>query len=572
MANRTIYALVSGKPVWLNSQNETIDFSMVNLGTDPSSNNHAVRRSYVATNYINVDKLGVLNGVATLDPAGKIPATQLPNEVMSYKGNWDASTNSPNLDGIAGVTAQRGIFTSSPAGSIWFYALIPGVAGNDISIEFVNDGVAGSETVGVAGNAITVHIQSEVSTTAQVKTAVDNTPAAAALVTTYQTSNTPVVTTAAINLQNGADAINYPPNAGDVWKCSVAGEQDLNNTMVMQQWNVGDWAVYSGTIWEWSPAGAVASVNGDTGVVVLATDDIAETLQYPSDSIAFTTGALSAQGDFVVIDPGSPYNYAMWLDKDSNGTEPTAAAYLAVPVGRRIKVSITSGQTKYQVAYAFAMLIPYDVGGTFVATGVDPSVINYLLSQASTTTAYNADGTGTSSLVITRTVPNHANNMWFTDARAKAAAVADAINNGVTDVAPSQNAVFDALALKLDASSLVHTFNTTTGVAAGDLCYISGANVVKAQANAIATCSKKLVIALATVVSGSVDCLVSRGKLVTGYTGLSVGDPVYLDTAVAGAVITAQPSTVGQCIVVVGEAITSDTFEFNPQLAQEILS
>lgn len=37
-------------------------------------------------------------------------------------------------------------------------------------------------------------------------------------------------------------------------------------------------------------------------------------------------------------------------------------------------------------------------------------------------------------------------------AAAKAACVADAINNGTTDVAPSQNAVFDALALKQDAS------------------------------------------------------------------------------------------------------------------------
>lgn len=36
---------------------------------------------------------------------------------------------------------------------------------------------------------------------------------------------------------------------------------------------------------------------------------------------------------------------------------------------------------------------------------------------------------------------------------AKTAAVADAINNGTTDVAPSQNAVFDALALKEDASA-----------------------------------------------------------------------------------------------------------------------
>jgi len=43
----------------------------------------------------------------------------------------------------------------------------------------------------------------------------------------------------------------------------------------------------------------------------------------------------------------------------------------------------------------------------------------------------------------------------YTDALAKAAAVADAINNGTTDVAPSQNAVFDALALKFDQSNFI---------------------------------------------------------------------------------------------------------------------
>lgn len=39
----------------------------------------------------------------------------------------------------------------------------------------------------------------------------------------------------------------------------------------------------------------------------------------------------------------------------------------------------------------------------------------------------------------------------YTDADAKAAAVADSITDGIIDVAPSQNAVFDALALKEDA-------------------------------------------------------------------------------------------------------------------------
>ncbi len=44
-------------------------------------------------------------------------------------------------------------------------------------------------------------------------------------------------------------------------------------------------------------------------------------------------------------------------------------------------------------------------------------------------------------------------NLYHTTARAKAAAVSDSITDGITDVAPSQNAVFDALALKYNASN-----------------------------------------------------------------------------------------------------------------------
>lgn len=50
-------------------------------------------------------------------------------------------------------------------------------------------------------------------------------------------------------------------------------------------------------------------------------------------------------------------------------------------------------------------------------------------------------------------------NLYFTDARAKAAAVADSITDGVTDVAPSQNAVFDALALKANQSDAGKSFD-----------------------------------------------------------------------------------------------------------------
>lgn len=61
--------------------------------------------------------------------------------------------------------------------------------------------------------------------------------------------------------------------------------------------------------------------------------------------------------------------------------------------------------------------------------------------------------TGTVSL-STDNISEGSTNKYFTDARAKAAAVSDSITDAVTDVAPSQNAVFDALALKADLTEL----------------------------------------------------------------------------------------------------------------------
>ncbi len=40
---------------------------------------------------------GANSGVATLDGSGKLPASQLPTDVMQFKGVWNASTNTPTL-------------------------------------------------------------------------------------------------------------------------------------------------------------------------------------------------------------------------------------------------------------------------------------------------------------------------------------------------------------------------------------------------------------------------------------------------------------------------------------------
>jgi hypothetical protein len=64
-------------------------------------------------------------------------------------------------------------------------------------------------------------------------------------------------------------------NAGDVYICSVAGTVNFGAGPIT--FAAGDWVVYSGSIWQKSiNSNSVASVNGQTGAVVLYTDDISE--------------------------------------------------------------------------------------------------------------------------------------------------------------------------------------------------------------------------------------------------------------------------------------------------------
>lgn len=65
----------------------------------------------------------------------------------------------------------------------------------------------------------------------------------------------------------------------------------------------------------------------------------------------------------------------------------------------------------------------------------------------------------TGAVNLTTTNIPEGTNLYFTSSRAKSAAVSDAIVDGITDVAPSQNAVFDALALK--ASTTLNNLGTT---------------------------------------------------------------------------------------------------------------
>lgn len=226
---------------------------------------------------ISSSEKGANSGVATLDSGGKIPAAQLPNTVMEFKGSYNATTNSPTLA----------------------------------------DGTG---------------------------------------------------------------------NAGDVYLVSVAGSQDLGSGSIT--FAVGDWVVYSGSVWEKSiNSNAVVSVNGQQGVVVLDTDDLSEganlffTDERAQDAVGNAiadtssvdmqyndaTGAISAVVLPAGVDHDSLQNFVANEHIDHSSVSITAGAGLSgggdITTSRTLAVDITGTTAETSVASGDELLI-YDVSAT----------------------------------------------------------------------------------------------------------------------------------------------------------------------------------------------------------------
>src|ERR1035437_1712347 len=74
--------------------------------------------AYGITDAVSSTLLGVANGVAQLDPTGKVPANQLPASVlggMNYQGTWNATTNSPTL---VSSTGTKGFYYKVATGGV----------------------------------------------------------------------------------------------------------------------------------------------------------------------------------------------------------------------------------------------------------------------------------------------------------------------------------------------------------------------------------------------------------------------------------------------------------------------
>ena len=121
-------------------------------------------------------------------------------------------------------------------------------------------------------------------------------------------------------------------NAGDTYRTSVAGTQDLGSGSIT--FSVGDLVLYDGSVWQKIDSeDAVESVNGQTGVVVLDADDISDTgtTNKWDQTVVLTSGSgISATGtypNFTIAntDLGSSQNIFKTIDVPT-GTDPVAGS------------------------------------------------------------------------------------------------------------------------------------------------------------------------------------------------------------------------------------------------------
>jgi hypothetical protein len=81
-------------------------------------------------------------------------------------------------------------------------------------------------------------------------------------------------------------------NQGDYYVVNVAGTTNLNG---ITDWQIGDWAIFNGSVWQKvDNTDGVTSVNGETGVVVLGVANIAGAV--PNTVNVLASGLVSGGG------------------------------------------------------------------------------------------------------------------------------------------------------------------------------------------------------------------------------------------------------------------------------------
>jgi hypothetical protein len=242
---------------------------------------------------------------------------------------------------------------------------------------------------------------------------------------------------------------------GNYYVVSVAGTTNLNG---ITDWQIGDWAIFNGTIWQKiDQSNSVTSVNGQTGVVSLAYADLAGAI--PTWNQNTTGTAANVTGTVAILNGGTgqttaaaaitaltgTQTSAYYLR--SNGTNATLSALSAADLTGT--VAIASGGTGQTTASAaFNALSPVTTTGDLIlgngtnsATRLPIGANGYLLTSSGTTASWQP---APAAMVYPGAgIPNSTGSAWTTSYSTSGTGTVVALATGAALTNPSANLIND---------------------------------------------------------------------------------------------------------------------------------
>jgi len=234
-----------------------------------------------ADNAIPQSEKGVANGVVPLDASGKIPATYLNVIGSSFKGNWNATTNTPTLSDATGTGGdwyfvQSGTSRNLGSGSIAWTTGALAIHNGTVWVE--NEAV--NTVISVAGKVGAVILdQNDIASVLNKRTVTD------ALLAALNGSP---------NTANAGNPYADKQYVDDIDAARVQDIADLNSTDASLQSQI-DSIVVGGTTVTVGDTRVVPELFGDgTNIVGNGTEQLLNSLTNPDTGVAYTNSSAAA--------------------------------------------------------------------------------------------------------------------------------------------------------------------------------------------------------------------------------------------------------------------------------------